>query len=500
MPHPEYPPAGRARAKLLAEQIRNITRHFAWQPHPGGEHIERGGDDPIHMQTHSEMANEESLAHSPSHSHSRRVFSLAWPVIGENFLQTLLGIVDTLMVASLGAAALAGVGAGIQIMYFVIAALSATSVGSSVLVAQAVGAKNLAQASIFARQSLVWSVLISIPLIVFGLVAAESIIGVFGMEADVNAIGTEYLRVTMGTVVVLTLLILGGGVLRGAGDSRTPMLVTALANLVNIILSYGLIFGEFGMPELGAVGSAWGTFLSRIVGFLILFGVLWKGKNGVSIRGRTGWWPSLGTARELLRIGIPAAIEQILTNIGFLSMTIVVAALGTEALAAQRIVFNALSISFLPGIGFGLAATALVGQSTGAKEAEAARIVGRISTLWATIWMGGLGLLFILFRFSIMDWFTDDPAVIAIGMAGFWPLAITQPFWAIIIVQSGALRGAGETQYPLRVNVIGVWSGVLLGYLFVTLFEGGLSTIWSSFMITGPFSAWLLSRRFRQLI
>lgn len=478
MPHPEYPPAGRARAKLLAERISNVTRTFSWQSgrrdSPAAEKVEP--------------------------SLNRRVFDLAWPVIGENFLQTLLGIVDTLMVASLGAAALAGVGAAIQIMFFIIAALSATSVGSSVLVAQAVGAGNLKLAGVLARQSLVWSVLLSIPLLVIGLFAAEPIIAVFGMEPAVSAISVSYLRVTMGTVVVLTLLILGGGVLRGAGDSRTPMLVTALANLVNIILTYGLIFGELGMPELGAVGSAWGTFLSRVVGFSILFVVLWQGRNGVSIRGREGWWPELGTARKLLAIGVPAALEQVLTTTGFLLMTVVVASLGTETLAAQRIIFNALSISFLPGIGFGLAATALVGQSFGAQLLDEARAVGQISTMWATMWMGLLGVLFILFRQPIVSWFTDDPAVIALGMDGLWPLAITQPLWAVIIVQSGALRGLGNTRYPLRINVIGVWCAVLLGYLLITSFGGSLGMIWSSFLFTGPVSAVLLWRKFHHTV
>lgn len=413
-------------------------------------------------------------------------------MIGENFLQTLLGIVDTFMVAALGAA--------IQIMYFVIAALSATSVGSSVLVAQAVGAKELTQASVFAKQSLVWSVIVSIPLILVGLFATEPVIAVFGMEPDVSAIGVEYLRVTMGTVVVLTLLVLGGGVLRGAGDLRTPMLVTAFANVVNIVLTYGLIFGELGMPELGVVGSAWGTFLSRIVGFVILLFILWQGKNGVSIRGHQDWLPALGSARQLLKIGIPAALEQILTSIGFLLMTVVVASLGTNTLAAQRIIFNALSISFLPGVGFGLAATALVGQSIGARRPDEAKIVARISTIWAVVWMGLLGILFIIFRQTIMGWFTDDPAVIAIGANGFWPLASTQPFWAIIIVQSGALRGIGDTKFPLWVNTVGVWAAVLLGYFLITLFAGGLGTIWSSFLVTGPVSSWLMWRHFQRTV
>jgi len=215
----------------------------------------------------------------------KRVLGLAAPVIGENFLETLLGIVDTLLVAGLGAVAIAGVGSALQVMFFLISALSALAIGSSVLVAQAVGAGDTAHASRLGRQSLIWSVLFSIPLSVGGFLLSEPIMGVFGLEREVAAISVQYLQVTMGTVVVLVALFIGSGVLRGAGDSRTPLRVTAIANLVNIVLAYGLIFGHFGLPALGPVGSAWATFLARGLALALLLVALWRGKGGVTISG-----------------------------------------------------------------------------------------------------------------------------------------------------------------------------------------------------------------------
>src|SRR5690242_14567796 len=149
----------------------------------------------------------------------RRVLALAWPVIAQNLLETLLGIVDTLLVAGLGTAAIAGVGGAQQIMFFLLAALSGLSVGSSILVAQAVGARERERASRLARQSLLWSGLLSVPLALLGLALAGPIVGIFGMAPDVARIGADYLRVTMGTVVVLVALVIGGGAMRGAGDS-----------------------------------------------------------------------------------------------------------------------------------------------------------------------------------------------------------------------------------------------------------------------------------------
>jgi putative MATE family efflux protein len=431
---------------------------------------------------------------------NRRVFNLAWPVIGENFLQTLLGIVDTVMVARLGAEALAGVGGAIQFMFFVISALSAISVGSSVLVAQAFGGRDLARASHLAKQSLVWSIFISIPLALLGLFAAEPLMAIFGMEPEVTAIGADYLRVTMGTVVFLTLMLLGSGVLRGVGNSRTPMLITLAANVVNVIFAYGLIFGELGMPALGAVGSAWATFLARVFGFAILVVVLWRGANGISIRGKDGWRPDFSLARQILKIGVPAATEQMLNSVAFLAMSIVVAHLGTLTLAAHRITLNAMSISFLPGLGFAMAATALVGQSIGARRYQEGQAVAAIATRWAMIWMGTLAVVFLFFPELIIRLFTDDPAVMAAGAAGLRAIALTQPFWAINMVQGGSLRGTGDSKYPMWVGVFGIWTAVALGAFLVNTVGGGLTSIWGAFLLTAPVNAYLLSRRFRKTI
>jgi putative MATE family efflux protein len=433
-------------------------------------------------------------------SMQRRVFGLAWPVIGENFLETLLGIVDTWLVSSLGAVALAGVGTAIQFMFFVISAMSAISVGSAVLVAQSVGARNMTRAGNVAKQSLVWSLILSIPLSLIGIFNAHTLVGIFGMEPAVNAIGAAYLQVTMGTVVVLVMLIIGGGVLRGAGDSRTPMLVTALANVVNIGLAYALIFGKFGFPALGAVGSAWATFASRLLALVLQLIVLWRGRNNVTIRGGQSWWPDWQVARQVLAIGVPAAVEQVLMSSAFLFMTTVISHLGTLALAAQRVAMNAMSLSFLPGFGFSIAATTLVGQSIGARRPADGQAAAAIATRWAMTWMGCLGVIFLIFAEQIMHFFSNDPGVVAIGTGGLRVVAFTQPFWALGFVNAGALRGTGETRFPLRVNTVGVWTAVGLGYLFSHFISHSLTAVWAAFMITSPVTSYLFWRRFNKVI
>lgn len=416
-------------------------------------------------------------------------------------LETLLDIVNTGFVAGLGATALAGVGSGLQIMFFVLAALAALSVGSAVLVAQAVGAQQREQAGHLARQSLLWSVLLSVPLAVVGFTLAPVIIGVYGMPSDVERIGVAYLRVAMGTVVVLVALVIGGGVLRGAGDSRTPMLVTALANVVNVGLAYCLIYGHMGLPALGPVGSAWASFAARLLALILLVGALWKGRNGVSIAGNwQRWRPDWSAARQVLRLGVPASIEQLLMATAFLVLTILVAHLGTQTLAAQRISMSALSFSFLPGIGFGIASTALVGQSIGAHRPAEGAAMARIATLWAVIWMSAIGALVLVFAAPIMRLFTSEPEVVRIGASGLRVVALTQPFWAVGMVQSGALRGTGDTRFPLLIGTAGIWSAVLLAWLSLTFLGGGLAALWAAFLVTSPVTAVLTWRRFSRRI
>lgn len=431
---------------------------------------------------------------------NRRVLGLAWPVIGENLLETLLGIVDTLLVAGLGTAAIAGVGSGQQLMFFLLAALSGLSIGSSIVIAQAVGAKEQGRASWFARQSLIWSVIISVPLALFGAGFAHPIVSIFGMEPEVARIGAEYFQVTMATAVVLVALIIGGGVLRGAGDSRTPMVVTAIANVINVGLSYGLIYGHWGLPALGAVGSAWATFLARAVALVLLLRVLWVGRNGIGIRGPGRWWPDWGAARQMLGLGIPSAVEQILMAAAFTVLTILVAHLGTDALAAQRIAMSALSASYLPAIGFGIAATTLVGQSIGARRLNDAREVARVAAFWSTGLMCISCVLLLICAEPLVRMFTSDPNVISIGTVTLWVVAFFLPGDSIGIVLAGALRGTGDTRYPLIVGSAGMWLAVLLAWPALTVFGGGLPTAWAPFVLIVPVSSVLIWRHFHRRI
>jgi putative MATE family efflux protein len=285
----------------------------------------------------------------------------------------------------------------------------------------------------------------------------------------------------------MIVLLIGGGVLRGVGDGRTPMLVTAFANVLNAGLAYMLIYGHFGMPALGAAGSAWATFLSRLVGAALLVGVLVRGRNGVRIGGHGGWRPQWNVARQVLRIGLPAALEEVILITAFATLTPLVATAGTIALAAHRVAMNVLSLSFLPGIGLALAATALVGQSVGARRPEEAREIAAIALRWAVIWMSVFGLIFLVSAPLLMRLFSDDPRMITSGAGAIRVVALAQPLWAMSLVYAGALRGTGNTRLPLLISTVITWSAVGIAYLLVTLVQPSLAAVWLPIALLSPF-------------
>ena len=453
------------------------------------------------LETHAEAPSTKGETKTTNNAPLRsRVLNLAWPVIAENLLETMLGIVDTALVGVLGASAIAGVGAAQQAQFLLISVLAALSIGCAVLVAQAVGAKDLARAGQLARQSLLWSVVISIPLAVIGFLFARPFIGIFGMDAAATEMGTSYVQVTMGTVVVLVALLIGSGVLRGAGDSRTPFIVTAIANVINVPLAYGFINGALGLPNLGAVGSAWATFIARGVALGLLLMALWRGRNGVSIRQGMGWHLDFSVIKQVLTIGVPAAIEQILTTLSFTALTVLVGSLGTATLAAHRLVITITSFSFLPGFGFSIATTSLVGQAIGAKRYQDITPIARIAAIWAVIWMGAIGVLLILFAPQALRIFTDDPEVINAGQTAIRMLGFAQAFWAVQGVCSGGMRGMGDTRSPLVLFAGGLWATVGLAWVLLNTFHGGLVSVWAAFLISTPIITALMLWRFRQKV
>lgn len=417
----------------------------------------------------------------------QRVFALSWPVVAETTLQLSLDLVNTALVVALGTAALAGVGAAMQLMAFALAILAALAMGAAILVAHATGARDFARASTIARQAIVWAGILAAPLTVAGFFGAGPIVGIFGLDATASGLGADYLRISMGTVFVLVALAVGSSVLRGSGDTRTPMRAILVANGLNVVLAWALIGGHLGLPALGVTGAAIATLISRLVALVIVGDALWRGP--VNLRTRTGWRPRWTEGRELLGLGTPAALEQVAISLGWLGFTIVVGHMGTEELAVQRMATSIMSIATLTALGLQLATTTLVGQALGAGDPRTASRLAAITTRWALVLVTAIaGVL----------WFAAEPVVrllvggtepelLKLGVDTLRMTLILQPFWAVTMVQSGALRGMRDTVSPLVVEASANWLAAGTAGWLVFQQGASLPQAWGAYLVVAPF-------------
>jgi putative MATE family efflux protein len=411
----------------------------------------------------------------------RLVIRLAWPSIIENMLQSVFGVVLMLMIARLGSAAVAGFGAANGLIMVAMSAFFSLSMGSTVLVAHATGAKNRAAAGLAAKQSIVLGLIIGLIMTAIGMIFAPFLVAAMGAGPDVVTEGAAFLRAfALGSVFLVTTFV-AGGVLRGAGDARTPMLVTFATLILSLILAYPLTFGWQFIPKLGLGGAGLASTIARGLGCVVLVALLARPTSAVSILGRADWRPAVEPLKRLASIGLPSMFEALFRSGGMLMFTVIVFQLGTAVVAAQQIAQQAAFLSMMPGFGFSMAATALVGQSLGARDPARADRASWFSTRACLAWMGLMGLVFFFGAPWIMRAFTADAEIIEHGIAALRVVALAQPGQAIGIVLAGSLRGAGDTRFPMITTGLAMWAvrlpvawffGIILGYGLAGVYLG----------------------------
>jgi putative MATE family efflux protein len=430
----------------------------------------------------------------PATALSGRLYSLAWPAFAENILQTTLQIVSLALVGRLGASTIAAVGLANQIYFVAITVLMGWAVGTTALVARQTGAGQSAQAGAIARQSMLLAGAGGLLLGLLGfLVAHPALVGA-GANAEVAATGEPFLRVLYLSTPGAGLMLVGSGALRGAGDTRTPMYATGVANAINIALAYALVLGGLGLPALGAVGAAWAIVVARTVGAAIVVYLVWR-RSSV----RSGSRPlDPAVVRRIAAIGGPAASEQLIVQAGFLAFNLIAIRIGTAEFAAMQISFNVAQVSQLAGMAFATAATTLVGQSLGAGRPDLARRAGWLATGTAVVWMTLMGLVFIAFGEPIFRLYGADDQVVALGRDALIVMGIGQAPQGIAFVLSGALRGAGDTRATLVGGIVGTCAlRAPLSYLCGVVLGLGFAGIWIAWIADWIARSTLFALRFR---
>ncbi len=423
------------------------------------------------------------------------IWDLAWPVIMTLSLESLVGLADMLMVGQLGANAVAGVGVGVQILQTVTGSMFAVGTGTLAIVARHVGARELRPAEEVLRQSLLAVAVLATAATLPVFAWAPELVRLFGVAEPVVQQGGGYVRTVMLGVPADALIFTVALGLRGAGDTRTPLIVGAVVGTLNVFGNYLLIFGHLGLPALGVVGAAVATAISFSIGALLILLLLARGNLVLRLSAR-GLRLRFDVIRRVLSVGYPAALENLLMQVGFYVYIVFASTYGTSAVAAYFIGVRILALSFLPGFGFSAAAATLVGQNLGANDPHRAERSGWESNRLAIYMMTAAGIVIFIAARPIAELFVDDAQVVADAVSFIRVLAAAQPLMAIDFTLAGALRGAGDTRFPLVTVFVGFY-GCRLGFAWLAAFWLKLDLFWLWFALIGDYVARALLKGWR---
>ena len=431
--------------------------------------------------------------------HTRRdIFGLAWPAILDNLLHTLTVTVDMIMVGRLGASSLAAVGLGGQVIFIFQSIMIAITAGTVALVARSVGEKDVKKAGKVLEQSLFFGALaafLGTPVLSF---FSGDILRIYQAEEDVLFIGSQYLGIAVISLAFMFICLANAQALRGAGDTRTPLAISSLINSTNVVLNYIFIFGKLGFAPMGVKGAALGTVLAFILGSIAYAVLLWKSKLKLHISIRE-FFPNISLFRKILNIGTPAALEQFVIQLGFLAFTVIITSFGTDSIAAHQIGLRIQSFSFMPGLGFAVAATALVGQNLGAKKPEEAEKSGWEACRLAIFLMVGVAVFIFIFAADIAEIFVSEKNVIDKAVMSIRILAFAEPAIAVHFTIAGALRGAGDTKWPLYASTAGLYGFRLpLAYFLGYTVGAGVVGAWIAMSIEYCVRSFFVSLRFKR--
>lgn len=413
------------------------------------------------------------------------VVQLAWPVLTELLMSSLFGMVDMMMLGwiadkALAAASVASVGITNQPMFIGLSLAQALNVGGTAMIARYVGAKQDHRVdSVLKHVILLNLVFLAIPLSAFGILFTDEIMLFMGAQSDTIAAGRMYFKIIMVGYLFQSFNMSITAALRGIGETKAPMRINIRVNSLNVIGNAMLIYGLLFFPTLGVTGAAISTATSHVVASVLMIRYITRKDSPLKVNFRKKFRYNKTVIQNLIKVGVPASMESLALRIGVLMFVRIVAGLGTVIYASHQIALSILGLSFQPGQAFGIAASSMVGRSLGAKNlnmAEAyAKETRKIGSLISTF----MALILFFFGRQLVSLYTNDPVIIDNASMALKIIAIVQPFQSSQLILAGALRGAGDTLWPLVATFIGVFGfRVFLANILVNTMGLGLMGAW----------------------
>jgi putative MATE family efflux protein len=389
------------------------------------------------------------------------VLRLALPAVFEQVLVMLVFTLDTVMVGRYGGSqALAAIGVSAEMVATVsnIFVGMGISIATTSLVARAFGAGRLKRAEEYATLGILAAAASAFIIAVLVFLFAGSAVRAAGAEASVSLIASGYLRIVAVAIFFSMVLSSVNAVLRGYGNTKVPFVASAITTVTNLILDYGLIFGYLGMPELGVQGAAIATVIAQALGLTFSTAYMLKRskvKPGLSHIQTL----DIQRLKSFFRLSVPASMQEGSISLVRLIGQFMIIGLGTKALAANTMATMIESISFMPGWGFALAASALVGLKVGEGDHEGARAYAYTSVIMGSAVMGVISLLFLVFPQQLISMFVTggEEEVVRLGALCLSIGAFEQPTMGASMISAGVLRGMGDTKTPFKVSFLTSW-------------------------------------------
>ena len=416
------------------------------------------------------------------------VFALAWPTMLEQLMQTAVQYIDTAMVGSLGTQATAAVGATSTFSWLVGSSMSALGVGFLSFIAKAYGANDKQRASRVSTQAVLAVLAVGTLFTVLTLTLAGQIPAWMQVDEAIRPLASQYFFILYIPTLFRAATIIFGVALRATGDTKTPMRVGILVNLINVALNFFMIFetrtaAVFGttltIPGFGwgVIGAAVASAIAFAVGGIYMTVAFWR-HPVISPRGQK-LRPDPEILKPCLRVAVPNMLQRFGTTLGYVAFASMVNSLGDVSTAAHTIANTVESLFYIPGFGMQTAAATLAGNALGANdEPRMKKLIRTMIPLEVVLMTFSGGLLFALAP-TMMQIFTKDPAVIALGSTVLRMVAVSEPFYGVSIILEGVLQGIGDTVTPFKFNLLGMWGVRIIGtFLLTTYFGGTLAAAW----------------------
>ena len=416
------------------------------------------------------------------------IFSLAWPTMLEQLMQTAVQYVDLAMVGSLGTDAAATVGSTTTVNWLLGSTISALGVGFLAIIAKAIGASDRKLVKRASAQTVFITLVAGSVFTVLPLALSPVVPTLMNVEPRLRDSASLYFFILYTPMLFRAASVIFGTALRASGDTKTPMRVGVLVNIVNVVLNFFMIYDTrtlevFGLKVKmfgfgwGVIGAAVASAIAFTVGGILITVALFRhpmlSPRGESIK------PDMEVLRPCLKVALPNMLQRFCTSFGYVCFASMINSLGEIATAAHTFANTVESAFYIPGFGMQTAVATLAGNAYGAKDnTKMKQMTSMIIKIEILLMIVSGGLLFI-FAPTLMDIFSNNPDVIRLGGTVLRMVALSEPFYGVSIIIEGMLLGVGRTVTPFKFNVIGMWGVRILGtFIATSLLSFGLEAAW----------------------